>query len=347
MTLSLPNRAWLKNLIIAGSAMLLMTLFMIIFADKASAHGYVESPGSRAILCKQGQNTDCGAIVYEPQSLEAPKGWPNAGPADGKIASAGGAFPKLDEQSATRWSKVNISPGTTTFQWKLTANHVTASWKYYITKDGWDQNAPLSRSSFDLTPFCSINYGGAKPPVDYASTCNVPAKSGYHVILAVWEVADTANAFYNVIDVNFGGSNGGETPVPGIQAPTGLTSPSQTSTSISLAWAASAGASSYEIYRNGTVVGTSTTTSYNDTGLTAGTSYTYTVAAVSSTGTKSSQSNSLSASTTGSTATYPAWSSTAVYVGGSKVSHNGVNYEAKWWTQGETPGSADVWKVIP
>ena len=32
---------------------------------------------------------------------------------------------------------------------------------------------------------------------------NVPTdRSGYHVILAVWDVADTANAFYNVIDVN-------------------------------------------------------------------------------------------------------------------------------------------------
>ena len=88
-------------------------------------------------------------------------------------------------------------------------------------KDGWNQNAPLSRASFDLTPFCSINYGGVKPPTNYASTCNVPAKSGYHVILAVWEVADTANAFYNVIDVDFGG---GGTPNPGVPAPTGLTS---------------------------------------------------------------------------------------------------------------------------
>ena len=70
MTLSLPNKTWLKNLIIAGSTMLLMTLFMVLFADKASAHGYVDSPGDRAILCKQGQNTDCGAVVYEPQSLK-------------------------------------------------------------------------------------------------------------------------------------------------------------------------------------------------------------------------------------------------------------------------------------
>ncbi|WP_321158336.1 lytic polysaccharide monooxygenase, partial [Providencia stuartii] len=27
-------------------------------------------------------------------------------------------------------------------------------------------------------------------------------REGYHVILAIWDVADTNNAFYQVIDVN-------------------------------------------------------------------------------------------------------------------------------------------------
>ena len=31
----------------------------------------------------------------------------------------------------------------------------------------------------------------------------LPNKSGYHVILAVWEVADTWYAFYQAIDVDF------------------------------------------------------------------------------------------------------------------------------------------------
>jgi chitinase len=39
----------------------------------------------------------------------------------------------------------------------------------------------------------------------------------------------------------------------------------------------------------------------------------------------------------------PAWVSSQVYVGGDVVSHNGHTWKAKWWTQGETPGSADVW----
>ncbi|MEU6860192.1 glycosyl hydrolase family 18 protein [Glycomyces sp. NPDC046736] len=40
-----------------------------------------------------------------------------------------------------------------------------------------------------------------------------------------------------------------------------------------------------------------------------------------------------------------AWSSTAVYVGGDQVSHQGVEYRAKWWTTGETPGTTGEWGV--
>ncbi|MCZ8520457.1 MULTISPECIES: lytic polysaccharide monooxygenase [Paenibacillus] len=341
MTLRTKGKT-LKTLAAAGGMMALVGVSSVLFADSASAHGYVEN--GRAALCKSGSNTDCGAVVYEPQSLEAPKGFPAAGPADGKLASAGGVFPKLDEQSSSRWSKVNISPGTNTFTWKLSAAHATASWKYYITKDGWNQNAALTRDSFNLTPFCSVPYGGKQPPFTYSDTCNVPAKTGYHVILAVWEVADTANAFYNVIDVNFGGGGGGTT----ISAPTNLASPAKTETSVSLTWSGVTGASSYEVYRNGSLVGTSASASYTDSGLTAGTTYTYSVVAVASAG-KSSQSSPLAVKTSGGASTsYPAWNAATAYTGGSKVSYNGANYEAKWWTQGETPSAASsVWKLIP
>ncbi len=44
--------------------------------------------------------------------------------------------------------------------------------------------------------------------------------------------------------------------------------------------------------------------------------------------------------------TYPAWDSSKVYVGGNIVSYNGSDYKAKWWTQGDTPGSSDVWQLI-
>ena len=41
----------------------------------------------------------------------------------------------------------------------------------------------------------------------------------------------------------------------------------------------------------------------------------------------------------------PAWSSSAVYVGGNQVTHAGIAWRAKWWTQGETPGSTGEWGV--
>ncbi|MEE1753480.1 glycoside hydrolase family 19 protein, partial [Streptomyces sp. SP18CS02] len=38
-----------------------------------------------------------------------------------------------------------------------------------------------------------------------------------------------------------------------------------------------------------------------------------------------------------------AWSSSTVYTGGKTASYNGHNWLAKWWTQNERPGAADVW----
>ncbi|WP_372441046.1 glycoside hydrolase family 19 protein [Actinacidiphila acididurans] len=37
------------------------------------------------------------------------------------------------------------------------------------------------------------------------------------------------------------------------------------------------------------------------------------------------------------------WNSSSVYTGGMTASYNSHNWSAKWWTQGETPGAADVW----
>lgn len=74
---------------------------------------------------------------------------------------------------------------------------------------------------------------------------------------------------------------------------------------IALAWNASTdnvGVTSYIILRGGTQVGTSTTPSYTDTGLTADTNYTYTVKAVDARNNTSAASTGLSARTLSGTA---------------------------------------------
>jgi chitinase len=45
----------------------------------------------------------------------------------------------------------------------------------------------------------------------------------------------------------------------------------------------------------------------------------------------------------GGACTAAAWSAGAVYTGGMLASYNGHTWKAQWWTQGETPGQAQVW----
>jgi len=90
-------------------------------------------------------------------------------------------------------------------------------------------------------------------------------------------------------------------------APTGLSATAASSSQISLSWTASTdsapsggvatGVSGYRIYRGGTAVGTSTSTSFGDTGLTAGTTYTYTVTSYDGAANESAASNAVSATT--------------------------------------------------
>ena len=173
----------------------------LIMASPASAHGYVFGPESRAYLCKTGANSNCGGVVYEPQSLEGAKGFPNGGPADGQIASAGGLFGGLlDQQSDTRWAKTEISTGPLLMDWTYTAPHSTDKWHYYMTKPGWDPNNQLDRADLEL--LATVDHDGSKANTNPDHVIDVPQnRSGYHIILAVWDVADTVNAFYDVIDV--------------------------------------------------------------------------------------------------------------------------------------------------
>ncbi|MBE8848790.1 chitin-binding protein [Enterococcus durans] len=171
------------------------------FGTSGFAHGYVTSPGSRAYFgtaAAGNLNQNVGSAQWEPQSIEAPKNTF----IDGKLASAGvTGFEPLDEQTATRWHKSVINPGNLTISWNLTAQHRTSTWDYYMTKTGWNPNAPLKISDFEL--IAQIDDKATVPPKIVNQTITVPQdRKGYHVILAVWNISDTTNAFYQAIDVN-------------------------------------------------------------------------------------------------------------------------------------------------
>src|SRR4051794_29805544 len=62
----------------------------VLSTGTAGAHGYTDQPLSRQKMCAANGGTvaNCGDIQWEPQSVEGPKGFPAAGPADGRICSA-------------------------------------------------------------------------------------------------------------------------------------------------------------------------------------------------------------------------------------------------------------------
>jgi chitin-binding protein len=211
---------------LAGCASSLGLLATLLASQQVAAHGYITEPPERAYDCRLGLNTNCGGAQYEPHSVgEGPKGFPAAGPADGKIPSAGNSsFSEMDIQTATRWHLNEIKNRTIEFAWFYNAAHKTTRWEYFITKTGWNPNEPLKRASFDTTPFCAVQANGGVPidgaaggsgPGKEKHKCTIPAdRTGHHVVLGVWTVDDTASAFHKVIDVNIT-ADGAPGPVDG------------------------------------------------------------------------------------------------------------------------------------
>ncbi|WP_083426215.1 immunoglobulin-like domain-containing protein [Tenacibaculum todarodis] len=116
----------------------------------------------------------------------------------------------------------------------------------------------------------------------------------------------------------------GDTEAP--TAPTNLVASNITETTATLSWNASSdnvGVTAYEVFSNGTSIGTVTSTGANITGLTANTAYSYTVRALDAAGNVSSTSNTETFTTPGGS------------TGSTTVLHEGF-FESGWdgWSDG-------------
>jgi predicted carbohydrate-binding protein with CBM5 and CBM33 domain len=143
---------------------------------------------------------------------------PNAvPPPDGKIASAGivAAAPLdgTEDSEGNAWPRQSVSSGSAlVIEWTYTMKHKTRRWNYFITKTGWNPAQPLARAQFEDEPFYFVQnacqpYWGCDseltPEEPTRHTMTLPTRKGYHVLLGVWEVADTGNAFYQAVDLEF------------------------------------------------------------------------------------------------------------------------------------------------
>lgn len=153
---------------------------LLVAVAPASAHGYISSPPSRQANCASGAVANCGDIIYEPQSVEAPKG--------STLCNGGGSrFAVLNDNSKA-WPAAGAGQ-TVTFNWVITARHATATWEYFIGG----------------TLLASFNDGGAQPGATKSHTVSMKGFTGRQTVLARWNIADTVNAFYSCVDLNIGG----------------------------------------------------------------------------------------------------------------------------------------------
>ncbi|MFE4999166.1 glycosyl hydrolase family 18 protein [Streptomyces mirabilis] len=159
-----------------------------------------------------------------------------------------------------KWTVTNT--GTTsisswTIAWDFpSGTSVTSAWDADVTSSGTHWTAKNKSYNGTLAAGASVSFGFNGAGTGSPSNC-------------------TLN----------GGSCDGGTTVPGDNPPSAPGAPTAsaiTDTSVKLSWSAATddkGIKNYDVLRGGTKVATVTTTSYTDTGLTAGTDYSYTVQA--------------------------------------------------------------------
>ncbi len=138
---------------------------------------------------------------------------------------------------------------------------------------------------------------GTTSGTSYTAT-GLSASTTYSFTVRAYDVAGNRSAGSGAVSVTT--SSSADTTAPSV--PSGLTASGTTSSSTTLAWSASTdnvGVAGYEVLRNGAVVGTTSGTSYTAMGLSASTTYSFTVRAYDAAGNRSAAGGAVSVTTPG------------------------------------------------
>ena len=238
---------------------LLAVCALVVASGSTSGHGLIEDPPSRNWLCGFITRPDhvsngvaqfpvCGNAFFAP-GIEPTAGYSfmsvlthTTGRAGiGPRANVCGFNAETFNGAATVWDQPidwptnNMTAGPRVFTWDISwGPHFsdTVDFKYWITKPDFQYQVgkPLSFTDFEDAPFCSLDYNDATPTANpnvvsnpsaakFQTRCNVPQRSGRHVIYAEWgRNPATFERFHGCIDAQFGG-----TPPTTIDARIGFT----------------------------------------------------------------------------------------------------------------------------
>nr|6RW7_A Chain A, Carbohydrate binding module family 33 and 10 domain protein [Teredinibacter turnerae T7901] len=207
-------------------------------------HGYIESPPSRQQHCGAEQKPDnpssakCDeafanyraaggqnshwynfmSVVAHHEGRKVVKGTEHVCGFDGET------WNPAPYDTPANWPVTSFNSGQQTFVWDISYGpHFsdTEELVFYITKPGFsfDPTRELTWADFEDQPFCdeSIVPGdfstNSAVEADMANshinvTCNVPSRSGRHVIFAEWGRNEhTYERFFSCVDVDFGWSH--------------------------------------------------------------------------------------------------------------------------------------------
>jgi len=179
----------------------------------------------------------------------------------------GGSSSDTQAPSApTNLAATNVGSTTLTLGWTASTDNVGVT-GYNIYKNGTL-----------LTTVTTTTY----------NVTGLTAATAYSFYVKAKDAAGNISAASNTVNVTTTSSTDTQAPT----VPTGVTASSITQTTATITWTASTdnvGVTGYNVYKNGTLLGTTTSTSYSLTGLTASTSYTIGVAAYDAKSNTSSQ----------------------------------------------------------
>ncbi|MFG1796439.1 lytic polysaccharide monooxygenase [Nocardia sp. NPDC049149] len=193
-----------RTLSIVGAVAFAPLLIAVLPQATANAHGYVSSPLSRQAQCAKNL-VPCGAIKYEPQSVEGPKGLRSCNGGESRFA-------ELNDDTKG-WKPQSVSRAAA-FTWTNTARHATSNWEYYI----------------GTTRVGVVDGRGQQPPATVTHNIDLGNFTGRQKLLAIWNIADTGNAFYACIDLDINGGTPTTTPKPTTTTPQPTTTTPQPTT---------------------------------------------------------------------------------------------------------------------
>jgi predicted carbohydrate-binding protein with CBM5 and CBM33 domain len=139
-------------------------------------HGYISSPPSRQAMCAARRVKDCGDAEDSPQNVKGAKGLR-------KCSGNNPRFLALDDETKA-WPATKVK-NTVTFNWVLTAPYRTSTWDYYIGD----------------TRIARFDSQGEAPTSPVIHTVDLNGRTGRLKVLAVWNIADTENAYYSCVDL--------------------------------------------------------------------------------------------------------------------------------------------------